>query len=274
MNNHQRLCCAEKVFKFKPSLWPPLAHFKFLPPNWRILWFRRQNGHPNSPAQPSPWKPDPSASWIQFEVQLDSIQFNSIGFDGSDDRSPESFDFPSSRPVLTALGGPNWPETSAIPFEISEIKFMRPHTGTCFAFSFVASDYHLSWTYLRLLANCCPVQVEDCERGAPVLDWLNWLHERLLGSAPLLGHHQAPHAHAVLVDLDQVLVLQQLRRLGADVAQIVGHVERRRPDRPERHLGALLVQAEPEVPDHQLVGVEPVAGSWRWFLFEFVWNKN
>lgn len=59
-------------------------------------------------------------------------------------------------------------------------------------------------------------------------------------------------AQRVLVDGDGPLVLQDGAGLGADGAQVIGHVERSGHDGPQRHLGAGLFGAEAKVTDNQL----------------------
>lgn len=66
-------------------------------------------------------------------------------------------------------------------------------------------------------------------------------------------HDASPlDAQRVLVDGDGQLVLQDGAGLGADGAQVVGHVEGSGHDGPQRHLGAGLLAAEAEVTDNQL----------------------
>lgn len=96
-------------------------------------------------------------------------------------------------------------------------------------------------------------------------NWQNWLHEGLIEFVPILIsallHHLTKHSQLVLIDGNQMAVGEDLLRFRADGAQIVAHVERRRPDAPERHLGPLLGPTEAKVSDNQLIGVKPVAGS-------------
>lgn len=66
-------------------------------------------------------------------------------------------------------------------------------------------------------------------------------------------HDASPlDAQRVLVDGNDQLVLQDGTGLGADGAQVVGHVEGSGHDGPQRHLGAGLLEAEAEVADNQL----------------------
>lgn len=66
-------------------------------------------------------------------------------------------------------------------------------------------------------------------------------------------HDASPlDAQRVLVDGDGKLVLQDGAGLGADGAQVVGHVQGSGHDGPQRHLGVGLLGAEAEVTDNQL----------------------
>lgn len=99
------------------------------------------------------------------------------------------------------------------------------------------------WTYLRCVADGCPVQVDDGERGTAAPDGLHRLHERLPERILRLvfRHHEAPNAERILVDANQVPILEYLGRLLIERPQIVRHVQRRGPDRPQGHLSPLLV---------------------------------
>merc|ERR1711862_619441 len=65
----------------------------------------------------------------------------------------------------------------------------------------------------------------------------------------------------VLIYLDDLHVEEDGPRVIGDVAQVVGHEERRREDSPEGELRLLLGLREPEVSDHQHVRVVPVPGA-------------
>lgn len=66
-------------------------------------------------------------------------------------------------------------------------------------------------------------------------------------------HDASPlDAQRVLVDADGHLVLQDGAGLGANGAQVIGHVEGGGHDGPQRHLGARLFGAEAKVTDNQL----------------------
>lgn len=115
-----------------------------------------------------------------------------------------------------------------------------------------------SSSYLSPVAQRPPVQVDDGERGTSILDRLHRLDERLVLAVGALLRHQAEHSQSVLVHLDELSVLEYFHCFGLDVAQVVAHVQRRRPDAPDGHLSARLLGREAEVADHQLIRIEPV----------------
>ena len=95
-----------------------------------------------------------------------------------------------------------------------------------------------------------PVHDGDGGRGGLAVGRVHVLHEDVDGV--LLVDPPALVSHGVLVDGDGAGVDQDLDHVGVDVAHVVGHDERRRQDRPDRHLHPGLVLAQREVADDQL----------------------
>lgn len=94
-------------------------------------------------------------------------------------------------------------------------------------------------TYVDGAAQCPSIEINYSEAVSAVKSGRHCLPPNLNA---ILAPHPLPHyTQLILVHGDNVPVLQNVLVLLANIAQVIGHEERRRPDGPEGQLGPTLI---------------------------------